>query len=224
MNSSPEPRVLRGPLRAKKVVAPVIDPVEGLLYTLDGRPVSAEVKAAKDAGFAKGWDQGWADGFERGRSEGQRQAYEEFRSLLLPALDSLDAAARQLGEADRVVLDELSSVAVDLVYELVEALLGRELALAEAPVVDAVRRALAFAPNRGRIIARVNPQDADLIGAVDDLAPGREVELLGDPTVERGGCILEVGPCRIDAQLGPALERARSVLSQSRPSRSSEGR
>ncbi len=218
MSSSPEPRVLRGPLRST-VTTPVIDPVEGLLYTLDGRPVSAEVKAAKDAGFAKGWDKGWSEGFERGHGEGQRQAYEEFRSLLLPALDTVDAAVRQLAEADQLVLDELSHLVVDLVYQLVEALLGRELALAEAPVIDALRRALAFVPDRGRIVARVNPHDADLIGAVDELAPSREIELLADPTVERGGCVLEVGACRVDAQLGPALERARAVLSQSRPSR-----
>lgn len=223
MSSSPEPRVLRGPLRAK-VVTPVLDPVERLLCTPDGRPVSAEVEAAKEAGFRQGWDRGWAEGFERGHGEGQRQAYEEFRSLLLPALGAVDAAARQLAESDRLVLDELGHLAVDLVYQLVEALLGRELALAEAPVVDAVRRALAFVPDRGRIIARVNPHDADLIGAVDELAPGREVELLADPTVERGGCVLEVGACRVDAQLGPALDRARAVLGQSRPSRSREDR
>ena len=28
----------------------------------------------------------------------------------------------------------------------------------------------------------------------------------------RGGCVLEVGPARVDAQLGPAMERIRAEL------------
>jgi flagellar assembly protein FliH len=47
---------------------------------------------------------------------------------------------------------------------------------------------------------------------VDDLLPGRVVTLIGDPLVERAGAVVQVGACRIDGQLGPALERVRHAL------------
>ncbi len=37
-------------------------------------------------------------------------------------------------------------------------------------------------------------------------------EVLADPTVERGGCILDVGPARVDAQLSAAVARVRAEL------------
>jgi flagellar assembly protein FliH len=51
----------------------------------------------------------------------------------------------------------------------------------------------------------------------DDVAhladrPEPRVTLVGDPAIERGGCVLEAGPTIIDAQLGSALDRARSFL------------
>jgi flagellar assembly protein FliH len=36
--------------------------------------------------------------------------------------------------------------------------------------------------------------------------------VIPDPAVEAGGCILEVGDSRIDAQLGSALDRVRAAL------------
>ena len=38
------------------------------------------------------------------------------------------------------------------------------------------------------------------------------IELVADPSIEPGGCILEAGSTRVDAQLGPALRRARQAL------------
>jgi flagellar assembly protein FliH len=43
--------------------------------------------------------------------------------------------------------------------------------------------------------------------------PGGSVTVVPDSSVEIGGCIVEAGNRTIDAQLGPALERLREVLS-----------
>jgi flagellar assembly protein FliH len=38
------------------------------------------------------------------------------------------------------------------------------------------------------------------------------VKVVHDPAIEIGGCVVEAGPCRIDAQVGPAMERARALI------------
>ena len=40
------------------------------------------------------------------------------------------------------------------------------------------------------------------------------VKVVSDPSVEIGGCVVDAGPCRIDAQVGPALRRARELISE----------
>jgi flagellar assembly protein FliH len=59
----------------------------------------------------------------------------------------------------------------------------------------------------------LHPDDASVTAAaVPAAALGREVLVVPDPTVERGGAIVDCDATRVDAQLGPALERVREVL------------
>jgi flagellar assembly protein FliH len=94
----------------------------------------------------------------------------------------------------------------------VEDLLGRELALADSPVLDAVRRALTLCPADSPAVLRLHPDDlaemqADALAELPD-----SVRVVPDATVERAGAVAETGPRRIDAQLSTALERVQAVL------------
>ena len=94
--------------------------------------------------------------------------------------------------------------AMALVVEVVEVLVG-----ALPPGLDARRleEALALAPDDELAVVRLHPDDE---GTTISLP--LDAKVVVDETVERGGCVVEVGPTRIDAQRGPALERLRSVL------------
>jgi flagellar assembly protein FliH len=61
-------------------------------------------------------------------------------------------------------------------------------------------------------VARLHPSDAAVLAEAE-----AGVTIIADPAVEPGGCILEVGESRIDAQLGPALDRVRAALLGDRP-------
>jgi flagellar assembly protein FliH len=107
---------------------------------------------------------------------------------------------------------ELDERVIGFALEVAEQLIGHELAAATEPGRDALARAIAVAPDRGALVARLNPADVAGLESVEDLAPGREVAIVADASVQPGGCVLDVGACRIDAQLGPALDRVRGVL------------
>jgi flagellar assembly protein FliH len=110
------------------------------------------------------------------------------------------------------VADEVRETIMGMVLTLVEDLLGRELALADSPVLDAIRRALALVPADAPAVVRVHPDDlgeipADVLAELPD-----SVRVVGDPGIERAGAVAETGPRRIDAQLMAALERVQAVL------------
>jgi flagellar assembly protein FliH len=98
------------------------------------------------------------------------------------------------------------------VSTLVEDLLGRELAVAAAPGLDALRRALRLCPADAPVVVRLHPDDLAEIPAPALAELPDSVTVTGDPRIERAGAVAETGPQRIDAQLGAAVERVQAVL------------
>jgi flagellar assembly protein FliH len=180
------------------------------------RDRSAEISARA----AQQRQSGYEDGYRDGRDAGLRAAADEVAQTLAEhrhlidrltaAIHALDAAADDLRRRDHVTIDELEHDAVALAVALAEELVGRELAATDAPVLDALRRAVGLVPDRGVPRVRMHPDDvATATGTpeLDHLTGGDLTALVADPTVEPGGCIVDVDACRIDAQLTPALAR-----------------
>ena len=197
---SPEVSVLR---------LPSIQELDPWLDEPDDLAVAAETADTRAAGYAAGFAAGRVDGEQEGREVGRREA----SVVLERAAAALAAAAADLAARDAFAVDAVTGELAELAVAVVEALLGRELAALESPGRAAVERALALAPERGPILARLHPDDHAAVAAVvGDLAPGREIELAADPTIEPGGAVVEVGACRVDAQLSAAVARVREVL------------
>jgi len=149
---------------------------------------------------------GFADGKAAATAE-QEQEMASARRRLEEAVSALMSAAAQLKQArTNAVALEVHDVA-RLAFELVELMVGETPRNLSQSVVE---RALTLAPDDGDLTVRVNPSDAE---TVNGLVTG--VEIVADPEIEPGGCVVEVGATRIDAQIGPALERLRSVLRRS---------
>jgi flagellar assembly protein FliH len=129
------------------------------------------------------------------------------------AVAALGAAAAGFDEAAVPVADDVRETIMGTVLTLVEDLLGRELALADSPVLDAVRRALALVPADAPAVVRVHPDDLGEIPAEVLAELPASIRVVGDAGVERAGAVAETGPRRIDAQLMAALERVQAVLS-----------
>jgi flagellar assembly protein FliH len=118
----------------------------------------------------------------------------------------------RLDESTVPVADDVRETIIGATLTLVEDLLGRELALADSPVLDAVRRALTLCPADVPAVVRVHPDDLAEIPAESLAALPDTVRVVGDAQVERAGAIAETGVRRIDAQLITALERVQAVL------------
>lgn len=84
-------------------------------------------------------------------------------------------------------------------------------------VVDALHRALGLVPEGADLIIRLHPDDVVAAAELPALVAEQagvvgQVQVVSDEHVEPGGCVVDAGPCRIDAQIGPALDRARQLL------------
>lgn len=214
-SSSRRGRVLRGvstpgsgagPLDVE--LAPVAPPA----------PVTDSVPAlvAVDEGYEAGYERGHAEGVAAGRAAAAAEAA-EVAARLERALRAVTAAAADLRDRRALDFAGLEDDIAAAAFTMAEALVGRELATAAVPGVEAVARALRLAPPGVDAVVRLHPADADevrraLNGPSGDADPSRRVTLVADPGVEAGGCVVDAGDCRVDAQLGSALARVRAAL------------
>jgi flagellar assembly protein FliH len=89
---------------------------------------------------------------------------------------------------------------------------GFELSHAEAVGRGAIARALDLAPAGATIVVTLSPEDAASLGDPASLAPGRSVEVVADPALSPGDCIVDDASCRVEARLSEALARVSAVL------------
>jgi flagellar assembly protein FliH len=161
-----------------------------------------------------------AEGFAAGQAAAQAEAAVMQRRVTVArvAFETATAAIQQ-ASADRVRLD--STELAELTYGLTEALVGRELDADPSAWKDAVSRALHGVEPTLDVTLRLHPTDAEHAtdGELANLrlgdgraVPTAAVRVVADNSVEPGGCVAEIGPGRIDAQIGSALQRVAAAL------------
>lgn len=164
-----------------------------------------------------GYEDGYRDGIAAAEAEVCAAIDDHRRSAdrLTGLSTALERAVGDMEARDRLALAEIEPDVVALAVQLAIELVGRELAVTDEPVRDAIERVVGLVPARGTPVLFVHPDDAATAREAVDLDIARwngAVTVTADPRVERGGCVVEVGACRIDGQLGPALERMVAVL------------
>lgn len=160
--------------------------------------------------------EGYDEGYQVATSEMAAAEAAGRAAQLRRVADALAAAAADAREARHAAVAVAASEATELAYELAAAFLQRELTVGR-PVIEAVTRALALVPEDEDLTVRVNPADPVSTEEIAALVPEARINVVADPRVEAGGCVVQAGPCRIDTQLGAALERVRSVLADAYP-------
>lgn len=205
----PRGRVIRGraatnAVSVQRTTTPLA-PVGGL--QLDA-PVAQHLQ---DEGHRAGYDAGYEEGLraaERTAAVAEIAAQEQLATLQRTFADAHNAFESALHQTLTDLEDALATAA----FMLAEAIVGRELAVAENPGRDAIVRALALAPQHLPVTARCNPEDLARIGDASSLFTNREIRLEADPTIRSGDCVVTVGRTEIDATLEAAVARARTAL------------
>lgn len=200
------------------------------LHGLDPRLVDGSLEAvvaqAQEEAGKLGWEAGHREGREAALREAAREA-EAARSARderdraeratreaawARLEEALERAAAELARRQAPVLEELDHQVATAGVDIARALVGHHLRVADRPALEAVQRALALAPRGATAVVRLHPDDLDQVPDVATLLPGGTVTLAPDPSVERGGCLVDAGDRCIDAQLGRAVERLEEVL------------
>ncbi len=186
--------------RGKVVDAPATRPYRPPERTArtDASPEELAKRRVEDAVRA-----GYEEGLRRGREEAEQQLAEQLiavRESLARSTAELHALAERVLE---LVKDEIVGLALQIASRVV-----RERIEAGDPVV--VRIADEMLARLGEGVScrlRIHPEDREALGRLQpELEAKGLVELVVDPSVGRGGLIVEAGDEELDARLGTAYQ------------------
>jgi len=224
MSSSPETPnpVLRGAMADTATAAHFAVDLRGDNPLSSSEAVERAREQARTAGYAEGWARGQREAAmatEAGvnRALAREQAHEQRRiASLAQAVNALGRAVTELESQLMPTFTELQEVLLTHAFELAEAIVGRSLDDPQRRVADALRRAMAAAPDTGALVVRLNPDDfQSLVGAdgpADYDYEGRRVSLRPDNTLRPGDAIAESSMASVDATIDAAVARAREAL------------
>jgi flagellar assembly protein FliH len=166
------------------------------------------VAAAKQEGYAAGFEEGYATGYTQGMADAATHI-----QLLGQLVQRLGAEADLLAVREATARVDVEDQVVAAAFRIAEVIVGREIEQPDSRGRDAIARALALAPGRGHVTVHLHPADIAALGDPAGLDLGRSLEIVGDPSLQPGDCMLDIASCRVDARIGSALERVREVLS-----------
>jgi flagellar assembly protein FliH len=159
--------------------------------------------------FERRAEQQYNAGLQRGR--------EEATTELKRAIDLLQQYAVLLKQEKDEISVRYEREVLDLAFQLAEKILGREFEQRPESVIDVARKAVQQVVDSENIKLRVNPDDLDYIKSIyadleSMLSSGAKLDLRAEPTIERGGCIVETEGGTLDARIASQLETLKSNL------------
>jgi flagellar assembly protein FliH len=175
-------------------------------------------KETTDQAFAQGHEQGMQQGIEQGREQAVREAGKQFQQVQSSWTEALDSWNQRMD----ALYDGGQRRVLDLAIALAEKILHRAIAVDHQRVVDQVDNVLQHVLKPLGVSVGIHPDDrlivADAMPALLARMPNCEhIELIDDPSITRGGCVVRCGQGRIDATIDNQLDRMVTLLVPGHP-------
>ena len=196
---------VRVPLRERVVERPSPTTPEGVMELAHEEAEAVRAAALREADAV----------LQAARDEGFAQGRAEAHAAVAGALAALAEAAGGIDEARAALEDSAVREATALSVEIAARLVRAEREARPERVADGAAGASRRAADRSRLVARVSPADLAAGGAaapviLQEMGGIQSFEVVDDPRVTTGSCVLETTAGDVDAtfesQLGRVLE------------------
>jgi flagellar assembly protein FliH len=159
------------------------------------RTLTPRERALQSEARAGGRAEGFREGQQQGAAEGRRAATAEFAQ----AREALAAGMQALADERRRILADERDAVLRLALAVARKVLHAEVLLCADAAARVVEAAVASAQDATVIRIRVHPDDAERIRAGQGTS--FPYELVPDPAISPGGCVVETDCGSIDASL-----------------------
>ena len=167
------------------------------------------------------------DAYEKGFVQGEKDGFELGERKASKVIENIEKLFDEMSTLKQEVLKQHEKEILDLTFAIAEKIVHRVTRFNEGGVKEAVFNALSLAIEKSKIVLNVNPEDYDYI---EELRPDlckkykelKSIIVGSDPSITRGGCLLETPYGDIDARIETQLEKIYQCLTDSFNERENE--
>jgi flagellar assembly protein FliH len=158
-------------------------------------------------------DEAYREGYDAGRSEAACEVAGEAGQLL----ETIKGLNVELRNEEQRMIEEVEPQLIELAVQIAEKILHRELTQDSEAVRATVTAALNKLTDRDRVTIRANPADEALLKEFKiDIAASfdgvREVRVVADENIARGGCVVETDMLRVNGDIDAQLKEIQQQL------------
>ncbi|MBV9508140.1 MAG: type III secretion system stator protein SctL [Acidobacteriia bacterium] len=132
-------------------------------------------------------------------------------------LEQWAAALDSVARANQALNARYEGELVKLAVRIAEKIIGEELRARPETVVSIVREALRSVGNEQHLTVQVNPGESQQVAGMLDrlrevVKAGHDIQIVADPAIAPGGCIVHSDMGAVDARLETQLRRLEEIL------------
>jgi len=159
------------------------------------------------------------EAYEKGFAQGEKDGFELGQRKALKLVENIQSVLRSMDNLRQEVLAHYEKEILELVFAIAQRVIHRDIRSDDKAVEGTVLSALALAAEKSKATLRVNPEDFDY---VEELRPEfftavkelKALTITSDPSITRGGCLLESPYGDVDARIETQLEKIHQCLEQ----------
>ncbi|MDL1969677.1 MAG: hypothetical protein LWW94_01650 [Candidatus Desulfofervidaceae bacterium] len=161
-----------------------------------------EIKKIEKEAYEKGFQQGRKEGFKKGKEEGFLQTVKEAEVFL----SDLQKILEELANFRERLLRRMEKEILEFALAIARKIVKQEIMTNKEAILGNIREALNKLTDTDEVVIKVSPEDYDFIMQVkpdflDELNGGKDIHIVEDKEIGRGGCLVETKFSQIDARL-----------------------
>jgi flagellar assembly protein FliH len=218
-----EPASLKGQMRGTGISSPQMGGKEGadfvpLENTTDHHKKRKEIEdilreAQEKASVLE------REAYEKGFAQGEKDGVELGQRKALKLVENIEKLLRSMDSLRQEILAHYEQEIVELVFAIAQKVIHRNIRSDDTAIQGAVLSALNLAAEKSKATLRVNPEDFDYVEELrpEFFAAVKELKALtitSDPSITRGGCLLESPYGDVDARVETQLDKIHQCLEQ----------
>ena len=145
-------------------------------------------------------DSAYQEGLEKGRAEGLNGVKLQHQEILNSLNEILSSCQKQQGNFD----DQICGQLVTMTLSIAKQVIRRELSIAPDQIMAVIREAISCLPDaKDKIVLKLHPEDVLLVKETYQLDddPDHMWTLFEDPSMQKGGCIINTESATVNADL-----------------------
>ncbi len=157
------------------------------------------------------------DAYNRGLEQGQEQGQKMAIKRLEPLFTTFEQAINELGQTRAMLSSRHENELIELTMLIAEKIVQHELKLKPETVLDIIRTATEHLTVTDEIRLKINPSDYEYLREMEEilsrkLTDRKQIHVVQDPSVSRGGALIETAFGDIDATIEAQLDHLRSTI------------